>query len=194
MPKNYYDENADRFISDTASVDMREHYARFLPWIPKGGTIVDAGCGSGRDSLAFKKMGYQIEAFDASSAMVEATREFADVPVSKMTFQTYSFDHLFDGIWACASLLHVPRSELKRALIKLATSLVTDGIIYASFKYGDTEREEGGRYFNDMTELLIADCVRGVSSLTINETWTTGDVRVGRFDEKWLNCTMIKST
>ena len=192
MSKSYYDENAERFISDTTHVDMSGHYERFLPWIPKGGSIVDAGCGSGRDSLAFKEMEYDVHAFDASVAMVEATRALADVPTFQMTFQTCTFDYLFDGIWACASLLHVPRLELSLALSNLASALKADGIIYASFKYGETEREKGDRYFNDLTEQSLDEYVDGISYLKIVETWTTGDVRVGRSDEKWLNCIIQK--
>lgn len=194
MSKSYYDKNAERFISDTTHVDMSEHYENFLPWIPNGGSIIDAGCGSGRDSLAFKNMGYEVHAFDASSAMVAATRKLAVVPVSKMTFQTCTFNQAFDGIWACASLLHVPRSELSMVLANLASVLNNDGIIYASFKYGDVERDKGGRYFNDMTEELLAEHISDVPSLTITKTWATGDVRVGRSGEKWLNCIMQQNT
>lgn len=192
MSKNYYDENAERFISDTTHVDMSGHYEKFLPWIPKGGSIVDAGSGSGRDSLAFKNLGYDVQAFDASSAMVKATKELADVPVSVMTFQSFSSSYLVDGIWACASLLHAPRSELSLALENLAAALKTDGIIYASFKYGNSEREKAGRYFNDLTETSLAEHVGEVQCLEITNTWTTGDVRDGRSDEKWLNCILKK--
>jgi len=194
MSKSYYDQNAKRFISDTTHVDMSGHYERFLPWIPKGGSIIDAGCGSGRDSLAFKEMGYDVQAFDASVAMVKATRKLANVPTYQTTFQNCTFDNLFDGIWACASLLHVPRLELSLALSNLASALKSNGIIYASFKYGETEREKGVRYFNDLTEQSLDGYVENAPSLRVIETWTTSDVRVGRSDEKWLNCIIQKAS
>lgn len=192
MSKNYYDKNAECFITDTANVDMTEHYEKFLHWIPKGGSIIDAGCGSGRDTLAFEQMGYDVRAFDASVAMVEATRTLATVPTYQMTFQNCAFDELFDGIWACASLLHVPRLELSMALSNLSSAVKVNGIIYASFKYGETERHKGDRYFNDQTENTLFGFVDSVSCLKIVETWATGDVRVGRSEEKWLNCIIQK--
>jgi len=188
MSQEYYDNNAERFISDTIDVDMNAHYERFLAYLNDGASILDAGCGSGRDSLAFKNMGYRVQAFDASSAMVEATRSLVNVPVEKMTFQSAVFDATFDGIWACASLLHVPRTELSTVLENLVSYLNVGGIIYASFKYGLDERQKGGRYFNDQTETSLVKNIDAISNLEIVEQWTSGDRRTGRSDEKWLNC------
>jgi 2-polyprenyl-3-methyl-5-hydroxy-6-metoxy-1,4-benzoquinol methylase len=192
MSKSYYDENAERFVSDTVNVDMRDFYEKFLQNVPEGGLILDAGCGSGRDSLAFKAMGYAVHAFDASAAMVSVTRNLAKIPTSQMTFQNCKFDIMFDGIWACASLLHVPRSELSMVFLNLASALRSEGIIYASFKYGTKERDKGDRYFNDLNEQSLQETIGGLSCLEIVETWTTGDLRVGRSDEKWLNCIIRK--
>ena len=188
MSQEYYDNNAERFISDTIDVDMNAHYERFLAYLNDGASILDAGCGSGRDSLAFKNMGYRVQAFDASSAMVEATRSLDNVPVEKMTVQSAVFDATFDGIWACASLLHVPRTELSTVLENLVSYLNVGGIIYASFKYGLDERQKGGRYFNDQTETSLVKNIDAISNLEIVEQWTSGDRRTGRSDEKWLNC------
>ena len=192
MSQEYYNNNAQHFISDTIDVDMNTHYQRFLAHLNDGASILDAGCGSGRDSLAFKNMGYKVQAFDASSAMVEATRSLADVPVQKMTFQIAIFNTSFDGIWACASLLHVPRTELSTVLENLVSHLNVGGIIYASFKYGLDERQKGDRYFNDLTETSLIKHIDAASNLEIVEQWTSGDGRTGRSDEKWLNCLLRK--
>lgn len=188
MSEQYYDENVESFISDTINVDMEEHYRKFLSRLTDGASILDAGCGSGRDSLAFKNLGYKVIAFDASSAMVEATKSLAEVPAYQTTFQSAKFETLFNGIWACASLLHVPRQELSKAFENLAAHLKNDGIIYASFKYGVNERQKGDRYFNDLNEDSLKDHINRVSSLEILEHWTSPDQRVGRSDERWLNC------
>ena len=132
MSEQYYDENFESFISDTINVDMEEHYRKFLSRLTDRASILDAGCGSGRDSLAFKNLGYKVMAFDASSAMVEATKSLAEVPAYQTTFQSAKFETLFNGIWACASLLHVPRQELSKAFENLAAHLKNDGIIYLS--------------------------------------------------------------
>ena len=188
MSEQYYDENFESFISDTINVDMEEHYRKFLSRLTDGASILDAGCGSGRDSLAFKNLGYKVMAFDASSAMVEATKSLAEVPAYQTTFQSAKFETLFNGIWACASLLHVPRQELSKAFENLAAHLKNDGIIYASFKYGVNERQKGDRYFNDLNEDSLKEHINCVSSLEILEHWTSPDQRVGRSDERWLNC------
>jgi 2-polyprenyl-3-methyl-5-hydroxy-6-metoxy-1,4-benzoquinol methylase len=192
MFKNYYDKNAERFISDTINVDMGAHYERFLSYLSAGASILDAGCGSGRDSLAFKKLGYIVQAFDASETMVVATRLLADIPTSKMTFQSAAFDTSFDGIWACASLLHVPRSELSGVIKNLTSYLKINGTIYASFKYGEDEREKGGRYFNDMTEASLSKYIDAISDLNVVEQWISNDQRAGRANERWLNCLVQK--
>jgi 2-polyprenyl-3-methyl-5-hydroxy-6-metoxy-1,4-benzoquinol methylase len=75
-----------------------------------GGRILDAGCGPGRDALAFAERGYELIAFDASTAMVRVARERVGsrIVVHLMRFEDLNGQSEFDGIWACASLLHVP--------------------------------------------------------------------------------------
>lgn len=192
MSEQYYNKNFESFISDTINVDMEDHYSRFLSLLSDGASILDAGCGSGRDSLAFKKLGYKVKAFDASSAMVQATKSLAEVPVYQTTFQSAKFETLFNGIWACASLLHVPKRELSKVFDNLAAHLENDGIIYASFKYGANERQKGDRYFNDLTETSLEEHINYVSNLEILEHWTSPDQRQDRGDEKWLNCLLKK--
>ena len=137
-------------------------------------------------------MGYRVQAFDASSKMVEATKILADIQVSKMTFQSVAFDTSFDGIWACASLLHVPHNELAGVIENLIFHLNAGGIMYASFKYGESERQEGDRYFNDLTEATLLKHIKETSNLQLVEQWTSGNRRTGRSDDKWLNCLLKK--
>ena len=90
--------------------------SKFLIHVPAGGDILDAGCGSGRDALAFHRAGYRVTAFDASPEMCRMARQYTDLPVIQMTFQEMTWRSAFDGIWACASLLHVPQVELPDVL------------------------------------------------------------------------------
>jgi 2-polyprenyl-3-methyl-5-hydroxy-6-metoxy-1,4-benzoquinol methylase len=193
MTDRYYKEEADKYIKDTVELDMGSLHKKFRAYLPKGGSLLDAGCGSGRDSLAFKKLGYNVYAFDVSEAMVEATKKLADVKVEKMSFQDMQYDRKFDGIWACASLLHVPRKELCSAFNTLSENLEDGGVLYASFKYGCNEREKDGRYFNDLNEELLEEFIKNSSDLEIVDTYITGDVRPGREKEKWLNALIIKN-
>jgi 2-polyprenyl-3-methyl-5-hydroxy-6-metoxy-1,4-benzoquinol methylase len=193
MSVEFYEEHAESFIAQTASIDMQALYERFFRLLPLGGSILDAGCGSGRDALAFSRMGYGVLAFDASRKMVDATRDRTCVPVYQMTFEDMKFDQRFDGIWACASLLHVPRSRLARVLQRLSSHLKPEGALYASFKYGEDEREKGCRYFNDMNERLLDEHLKVTRSLRLLEVWITTDQRPERGTEQWLNCLLTGS-
>lgn len=193
MSVEFYEKNAESFIAQTAEVEMAALYQRFCEGLPQGASVLDVGCGSGRDALAFSEMGYNVVAMDASEKMVDATRERAGVATYLMTFEDLKFDQSFDAIWACASLLHVRRNELAKALKRLSLHLVPNGILYASFKYGDGEREKGDRYFNDMNEQLLAEHLVEVPNLLSREVWVTQDQRSERGDERWLNCILTHS-
>lgn len=188
---NYYNNNAKAFFEGTAYVDMSMQYKDFLVSIPKGGFILDAGCGSGRDSLFFKNLGYQVVAMDGSIEMCKLASEHIGQEVVHKRFQEVDFKETFDGIWAAASLLHVPSSEIEMVLGRLKDSLKPSGVFYASFKYGDFEGERNGRYFHDLTEDTAKALFTKVG-FTVEKMWITGDVREGRGDEKWVNLLVRK--
>ena len=150
----YYNTHSEEFCQNTVDVDMSELYRPFLQEIPNGGRILDTGCGSGRDSLAFIRRGFKVVSIDASCEMVAAASRLTGQPALPMRFDEIAFDSEFDGIWACASLLHVPRHDLPPTLERLTRALKTSGVFYLSFKYGSRERMEGGRFFTDMNEVL----------------------------------------
>src|ERR687885_194185 len=137
---DFYNEHAQDFYHRTVNVDMRELYAPFLALLPAGAHILDAGCGSGRDSLYFKQHGYQVTALDASAELVKLSSQLLQQPVLHLTFQEVDFDERFDGIWACASLLHVPRIEIDDVLRRLTKALKPGAILFTSFKNGNTEQ------------------------------------------------------
>ncbi|KLV04480.1 hypothetical protein ABT56_15220 [Photobacterium aquae] len=191
MP-NYYSVNAQAFFDGTVNVDMSSLYSAFLPVLPFGGAILDAGCGSGRDSHYFVGQGFAVTAFDASDAMVALASEYSGLSVHHATFSTFTAPPAsFDGIWACASLLHVPADELHATFAHLATLLKPEGLFYCSFKYGKEEVERDGRRFTNLDEVglgaLLVDTL-----LTVKQTWITGDLRPGRDHEKWLNALLVK--
>lgn len=192
MSYKYYDKNADRFLNDTANLDMSGHYQKFLGYLDAGSSVLDAGCGSGRDALKFKDLGYKVSAFDASFEMVQAATKLTGLVVHQMTFEEMSLAQQYNGIWACASLLHVKRANLKKVLISLSKSLSERGVLYCSFKYGEAERQKGDRYFNDMNEELLDGIISGISSLELAEFWVSSDARKERFSESWLNFVLQK--
>ena len=188
---NYYDTNGQEFFDGTVNTDMSSHYDDFLKLLPKNGNILDAGCGSGRDTLNFKSRGYNVTAIDGSEKMCELASEYAGVNVRQMQFQEIEFHDCFDGIWASASLLHVPSDELKDVLKRLKKSLKDNGIFYASFKLGNFEGERNGRFFNDFTEETARKLFEN-AGFEIIKTWLTHDARIERQDEKWVNILVKK--
>ncbi|AXF60791.1 class I SAM-dependent methyltransferase [Leclercia sp. W6] len=191
MTLKYYQDNAQTFFDGTVKVDMSSLYETFTKHLAPGARVLDAGCGSGRDAKAFQEMGYQVEAFDASSAMVELAREYTGLPVQLMTFADVEWKEKFDGIWCCASLLHVPAVELSDVMRRLADALKPDGVWYVSFKYGDGEREVDGRRFTDMDEGRLRTLTREIKELDIFELWMTKDKRPQR-NEVWVNSLLKK--
>lgn len=191
----YYERNADAFVARTELLDVSETRARFLAKLTTGASILDVGCGSGRDTEAFVRQGFRVTALDASRAMLEAMRRrCAEVVLWHQTVQQLDTDSVFEGICACASLLHVPRAELPAVLARLARALRPHGTLYVFFKHGTDERADAeGRYFNDQTEALFELAARQVPSLTIAESWLTGDLRP-ELPERWLNVLLTRRT
>ena len=182
----YYNQNARDFHSGTVNADMSDAYSRFLPYVPKGASILDLGCGSGRDSRVFAEMGYQVTAVDGSEEICKLASEYLGVEVECLLFEDLQYDREFDAIWACASLLHVSKDDMPAIIAKVRAALKPDGILYASYKYGTEERNQEGRAFSDYTEDDVASGKIFGDGLTVLETWVSEDVRPDRC-EKWLN-------
>ncbi|MBR5041094.1 MAG: class I SAM-dependent methyltransferase [Clostridiales bacterium] len=183
----YYNENADKFIQDTQMVSMSEVQELFLQKIPEHGAILDLGCGSGRDSKVFLDLGYKLISVDGSEKMCEATTALTGIPTICSSFQDYEPETEFDGIWACASLLHLKPEEIRPVVSNLAKALKPDGCFYMSFKYGEFQGFRNDRYFTDLTEENLKKLLEDVDGLTLESFMITSDVRPGRENEKWLN-------
>lgn len=189
---DYYNQNAATFFESTVNVDMTALYQRFLALVPEKGRILDAGCGSGRDAKAFKQMGYDVDAFDASQELAQRASQFAGVAVDVLSFLEFERPQVYDGIWACASLLHLPESDIANALTRLWNSLKDSGTLYLSFKLGQGERNKDGRHFTDLTDPNLRMLLSPLPQLAHIETWVTADQRPER-EEKWLNALIKKS-
>lgn len=189
----YYNSNATAFTNSTVAVDFIETQNNFISYLPTQSLILDFGCGSGRDTKYFLTQGYQVEAIDGSEELCKLASAYTGIEVKHMLFQELDEHNKYDGIWACSSILHVPKSELADVFCKMIEALKENGIIYTSFKYGEFEGERNGRYFTDFTEESFADFIRNVEHIQVEEQWITGDVRPGRGEEKWLNLILRKT-
>lgn len=183
---DYYNQNADKFAASTFHLEMEEIYQPFTRYLPDGGSILDLGCGSGRDSLAFKKLGYYVEAIDYSEALVRKARELTGINVRKQSFYELSELNQYDGIWACASLLHCERKRLPEVLEKILKALKVNGICYMSFKYGAGDCYKDGRQFTDMDESQAQSLLKKFDNILLLQQWITIDKRPDHHED-WLN-------
>ena len=188
----YYNENAQSFASGTVSVKFTEVQDKFLEKLNPDAYILDFGCGAGRDTKYFLSHGYQVDAVDGSEQLCRIASEYTGIKVRQMLFQGLDEKEKYDGIWACASILHLPKKQLREVLKNMYAALKSKGWIYTSFKYGEFEGERNGRYFTDFTEDTFKDFIHDMHGLKIEEHWITGDVRPGRGEEKWLNLLLQK--
>jgi 2-polyprenyl-3-methyl-5-hydroxy-6-metoxy-1,4-benzoquinol methylase len=195
---DYYETYAKDFFSQTINVDMQNVYQPFLENLPSGKqTILDIGCGSGRDSVFFANKGFEVVAIDGSKSLIDLAKQTD----TRINWQCLRFDQIakqswqnqFTGIWACASLLHVPFDDLPKILNDLLSCLRPTGILYASFKYGNSERKKDGRFFCDMNEerwQLIENQLNNAKPLKF---WQTIDNRKN-LQDIWFNLILISLT
>lgn len=189
---DYYNRNVQDFVDRTVAVDFTGIQNVFLELLPRDARILDFGCGSGRDTKYFLDCGYQVDAMDGSIELCRAASEYTGIHVKQMLFQDLAEEEKYDGIWACASILHVKKTELPDIIRKMSLSTKENGIIYISFKCGDYEGERNGRYFTDMTEISMKELLVDFPELKVEKQWITGDVRADRGDERWLNMILRK--
>ena len=160
---DYYNKNAESFIQGTVSANLKDIQDKFLKEL-SGNKILDFGCGSGRDTKCFIGAGYDVDAIDGSLELCKSASVYTGIQVKHMLFQDLDKQNYYDGIWACSSILHLPKSELKNVLSKMNNALKDDGVIYTSFKYGDFEGERNGRFFTDFTLDIFKDFIHDVDN------------------------------
>ncbi|WP_455487171.1 class I SAM-dependent methyltransferase [Clostridium sp.] len=185
---DYYNKNSEEYFNSTLNVDMTNTYKAFLKLVPKGGKILDLGCGSGRDSMNFMKLGYEVTAVDGAKELAKKASALLGKEVIASTFEELELKEKFHGIWACASLLHIKREDLKTVLNNLYNNLEDNGVFYMSFKYGEKEYvDDKNRYFNCFTDESIISFINENTKFNILDLYITED-KLGRVNEvKWVN-------
>ena len=188
----YYQENANEFFLNTFDKDMSSVYDKFLPLLFPHAKILDAGCGSGRDTAHFLACGFEVDSFDASQEMCLLASSFLKKEVICCDFLSFKTHKKYDALWAAASLLHLSKSELPHAISYLATLLKEGAYFYLSFKYGEREYTKDKRHFSMFNEDSFNSLAQEIATLKIVNMFQTEDVRQERVGEFWLNIILQK--
>ena len=170
LPMSYYAEHASEYIASTIGTDMSYAYTMFEPLLPKGGSILDVGFGSGRDMLHFKSKGFDVHGIDIEPKFVEHAQPLGlNVEIGDVL--RYSSDKKYDGIWACASLLHLPLKDVRPAIDHLLSFLHEDGVLFISMKEGSFEGiDDRGRPMLMVNE----DIFKGYHVISLKKTLEAG--------------------
>ena len=191
---NYYDNNIDSYkklwLDDFSSNYNFEIPDIFLSYLNKNSKILDMGCGTGRDSKYFKELGHIVKSIDGSLEMCKVASRLLNEEVEQLNFLDIDYKNEFDGIFACASLLHLSNEDLLIVLKKISNALKENGILYTCFKYGDSTRVDKGRFYNDMNEEKFIKLLTNVEDLKILKTWVTQQYKS---DTKFINYIIRKN-
>ena len=163
---DYYNRYAVPYYEETVDASMEEVMKPFVELLSEeseNAEVLDLGCGSGRDTLLLEEYGFYVTPMDGSEEMCKLAEVNTDKEVLQMTYDEMEFDDVFDGIWACASLIHLTEDEMRKVMKKLVQALKENGV------------RELQSLMEEYPELEVVDI------------WTTQDVRSEKSDKLWLN-------
>lgn len=148
-----YDAKAAEYAKLTENDGAPKQMAQFVSRIPKGGKILDYGCGPGFAARYFADQGYQVSAFDGSEEMVALASNDARIHAQRLFFHEFHAEQEFDGIWASFSLLHAPRDDFPILLDKIHAALKPSGQLFLGLKLGTgSHRDDLGRLYTYYSE------------------------------------------
>lgn len=155
----------------------------FLALLAPDATILELGCGAGGDTAEMLARGFNVQPTDGSPEMAEVASRRLGRSVGTLLFHDLDEVEAYDGVWANACLLHVPRDELAPILNRIWRALKPGGVFFASFKTGDAEgRDTLDRYYNYPTPEWLRE------TYASGGIWSSVDVETGEvigFDNKW---------
>jgi cyclopropane fatty-acyl-phospholipid synthase-like methyltransferase len=187
----FYDGNAAVYASRERRLPATRLDA-FLAALPPGARILELGCGGGQDSAYMLEKGFDVTPTDGSPELARQAEKLIGRPVTVMRFQDLETVDTFDGVWAEASLLHVPRAELPDVFTRIRRALKPGGSLHASFKSGEAEGHDGlGRYYNYPSVDWLSQCLSSCGWRDIALSEADG----GGYDGKpthWLFATASK--
>lgn len=181
----FYELQADAYAKKTLHADLADIRQRFSALLPYGASLLDIGCGSGRDTLAFQREGFQVSAVDSSPAMARISSANTGQQTRVQRVEDLEALREYDGVWACAVLLHIAPEHQRETWQRIARSLRPAGVVYASYKLGSSARvAPDGRRFTDMTVHTVS-CLAATAGLARQSVWLTR-CSLGT-DSQWVN-------
>ena len=181
---SWYRDNAIQYAEETRNSLVLDALWEFLSRMKEGGTILDYGSGSGRDSAYFLDKGFSVDSLDGSAEMKAQAERLFGIKVKLSSFLSLEEKDKYDGIWAQASILHLEEHDLRAALTLIERALKRDGVFYSSFRKGEEDGYENGRWYTNMTERRFLSFLP--AKLYVEKIWESQDVRPG-VSRTWLS-------
>ena len=181
---SWYRENAIQYAEETRNSLVLDALWEFLSRMKEGGAILDYGSGSGRDSAYFINKGFSVDSLDGSAEMKAQAERLFGIKVKLASFLSLEEKDKYDGIWAQASILHLEEHDLRVALTLIERALKRDGVFYSSFRKGEGDGYENGRWYTNMTERRFLSFLP--AKLYVEKIWESQDVRPG-VSRTWLS-------
>ncbi len=194
-----YDEVAQEYAHQASTRSPGMQRKLFASLLTKGGKILDLGCGSGRDSLFFHEQGFQVTGVDLSKKLLAiANKNAPDIQFVHEDIRHMSFpESSFDGIWSCASIVHIKHSEQQALFHSLYRILKPGGLLYIHAKNGEGETyiEEPSvpgkkRFYAFFTGSLLEQYCKnaGFSDVEIIDVGITKAYANGKHSKEWIDC------
>lgn len=165
-----------------------------IPYLKEGDHILDLGCGDGHYAQIFKRAGFKISAIDAAEELCKIASQKLGISVRNLRFDQLTDVEMYDAVWACCSLLHIPRRAMPDAFTRIATALKPTGYVYASFMEGEEEgfRENYATFMAAMTEEMMHKILYGIPTLRIIEVKRTPCIPMP--EKQWIHFILEKGT
>lgn len=182
-----YAEKAGEYAHLTTSSTLRDPmFDRFLDAMPKGGQVLDLGCGPGHYARDMARAGLQVTATDAVPAMVKLAAKHPGVTAQCATFHDITGRDQYDGIWANFSLLHAPRADMPHHLAALHTALKSDGLFHIGLKTGTgSKRDKIDRLYTYYTLTELTDMLNK-AGFTVEHHMTGNDIGLDGMPADWV--------
>ncbi len=183
-----YDDRAADYAALTDAHNAADpRLAAFIAACPKGGRVLDLGCGTGAAAAEMARAGLRTEATDASAEMVARAGARPGVIARQESFAAFDAEATLDGIWAAFSLLHAPRAELPRYLAAIRRALKPGGVFFIAMKLGSGEaRDRLGRLYSYYTADELDALLRAAGFTITDRTFGSGPGLDGTVSE-WIS-------